>query len=46
MNISEHIGFFEQEINFGVHTIEIYSSCLKKFFGQSIKDHPKNIVVH
>lgn len=46
MNISEHIRFFEQEMNrrnFGTHTIEIYSSCLKKFFGESIKDHPKNI---
>lgn len=46
MNISEHINFFEQEMkrrNFGHHTTEIYSSCLKKFFGQSIKDHPKNI---
>lgn len=46
MNISEHIRFFEQEMkrrNFGTHTIEIYSSCLKKFFGQSTKDHPKNI---
>lgn len=46
MNISEHIRFFEQEMtrrNFSNQTIEIYSSCLKKFFGQSIKDHPKNI---
>lgn len=46
MNISEHIGFFEQEMkrrNFGIQTIENYSSCLKKFFGQSTKDHPKNI---
>lgn len=46
MNISEHITFFEQEMkrrNFGQQTIENYSSCLKKFFGQSIKDHPKNI---
>lgn len=46
MNISEHITFFEQEMkrrNFGIQTIENYSSCLKKFFGQSEKDHPKNI---
>ncbi len=46
MNISEHIRFFEQEMkrrNFADNSIEIYSSCLKKFFGQSIKDHPKNI---
>lgn len=46
MNISEHITFFEQEMkrrNYGQQTIENYSSCLKKFFGQSIKDHPKNI---
>ena len=46
MNISEHITFFEQEMkrrNFGQQTIENYSSCLKKFFGQSTKDHPKNI---
>jgi len=46
MNISEHISYFEQEMkrrNFGIQTIENYSSCLKKFFGQSTKDHPKNI---
>ncbi len=46
MNISEHILFFEQEMkrrNFGQQTIENYSSCLKKFFGKSTKDHPKNI---
>lgn len=38
MNISEHITFFEQEMkrrNFKQQTIENYSSCLKKFFGQS-----------
>jgi site-specific recombinase XerD len=29
--------------NFSVQTIENYSSCLKKFFGQSTKDHPKNV---
>lgn len=46
MNISEHITFFEQEMkrrNYGQQTIENYSSCLKKFFSQSVKDHPKNI---
>lgn len=46
MNIHEHIIYFEQEMkrrNFGNKTIENYSSCLKKFFGQSKKDHPKNI---
>lgn len=46
MNISEHIGNFEQEMkrrNYSNQTIEIYSSCLKLFFGQSKKDHPKNI---
>lgn len=46
MRISEHITFFEQEMsrrNYGQQTIENYSSCLKKFFGQSAKDHPKNI---
>lgn len=46
MNISEHIAFFEQEMkrrNYGNQTIENYSSCLKKFFSQSVKDHPKNI---
>ncbi len=46
MNISEHVTFFEQEMkrrNFGQQTIENYSSCLKKFFAQSTKDHPKNI---
>lgn len=46
MNISEHIATFEQEMkrrNFSLQTVENYSSCLKKFFGQSIKDHPKNI---
>lgn len=46
MNISEHITHFEQEMkrrNYSSQTIEIYSSCLKLFFGQSKKDHPKNI---
>lgn len=46
MNISEHIQRFEQEMkrrNYSDHTAEIYSSCLKKFFVDSKKDHPKNI---
>jgi len=46
MNISEHITYFEQEMkrrNFGIQTIDNYLSCLKKFFGQSVKDYPKNI---
>jgi integrase/recombinase XerD len=46
MNISEHISHFEQEMirrNYSKQTVEIYSSCLKKFFGDSKKDHPKNI---
>ena len=46
MNISEHIILFEQEMKrrqFSVQTIHNYSSCLKNFFGQSVKDHPKNI---
>lgn len=46
MNLPEHIASFEQEMkrrNYGIQTIENYSSCLKKFFGQSTKDHPKNI---
>lgn len=46
MNISEHITFFEQEMkrrNYSIQTIENYSSCLKKFFSKSKKDHPKNI---
>lgn len=46
MNISEHTSNFIQEMkrrNFSQKTIENYSSCVKIFFGQSIKDHPKNI---
>ena len=46
MNISEHINHFEHEMkrrNYSSQTIEIYTSCLKVFFGQSKKDHPKNI---
>lgn len=46
MDVSAHVAFFEQEMkrrNYGLQTIENYSSCLKKFFAQSQKDHPKNI---
>lgn len=46
MDISVHIHFFEQEMKrrgFSDNTTGNYSSCLKKFFGQSTKDHPKNI---
>lgn len=46
MNISEHIGKFEQEMKrqgYSKNTIENYSSCLNVFFSKSIKDHPKNI---
>jgi site-specific recombinase XerD len=46
MNISEHTTAFEQEMkrrNFGNQTTENYLSCIRKFFGQSTKDHPKNI---
>ncbi len=46
MNIADHVLLFEQEMDrrkFSIQTIQNYSSCLKKFFGQSIKDHPKNI---
>ncbi len=46
MNISEHISTFDQEMkrrNYSRQTIDNYVSCLKKFFGQSAKDHPKNI---
>lgn len=46
MNISEHTDNFIQEMkrrNFSKNTIDNYSSCIKYFFGQSKKDHPKNI---
>lgn len=46
MNISEHIDTFIQEAtrrNYSINTITNYVSCLKLFFGQSSKDHPKNI---
>lgn len=46
MNISEHTHNFEQEMkrrNYAQNTIDSYSSCVKFFFGKSLKDHPKNI---
>lgn len=46
MNISEHTNSFVQEMkrrNYSENTIESYSSCIKYFFSQSKKDHPKNI---
>lgn len=46
MNISEHLVFFKQEMqrrNYSIATIDNYSNCLKKFFEQSTRDHPKNI---
>lgn len=46
MNISEHITNFVQEMkrrNYSQNTIENYASCVKVFFEQSVKDHPKNI---
>lgn len=46
MNISEHIDKFIQEAtrrNYSQNTVNNYISCLKLFFGQSTKDHPKNI---
>lgn len=46
MNISEHTYNFIQEMkrrNFSKNTIDNYSSCVKYFFSQSTKDHPKNI---
>lgn len=46
MNISEHIDKFIQEAtrrNYSQNTINNYVSCLKLFFSQSTKDHPKNI---
>lgn len=46
MNISEHIDAFIQEAtrrNYSKNTVNNYVSCLKLFFGQSPKDHPKNI---
>lgn len=46
MNISEHTDNFIQEMyrrNYSKNTVENYSSCIKHFFSQSTKDHPKNV---
>jgi len=46
MNISEHTDNFIQEMkrrNYSQNTIDNYTSCIKHFFEQSKKDHPKNI---
>ncbi len=46
MNISEHTDNFIQEMsrrNYSKNTIDNYSNCVKHFFAQSKKDHPKNI---
>lgn len=46
MNISEHTDTFIQEMNrrnYSKNTVENYASCIKYFFYQSEKDHPKNI---
>lgn len=46
MNISEHTDNFIQEMkrrNYSQNTIDSYTNCIKYFFTQSSKDHPKNI---
>lgn len=46
MNISEHATHFIQEMrrrNYSQNTIDNYASCIRVFFEQSKKDHPKNI---
>lgn len=46
MNVSEHTHGFIQEMkrrNYSKNTIDNYASCIKLFFEQSQKDHPKNI---
>lgn len=46
MRISEHDNTFVQEMKrrgMSDNTIKTYSSCIKFFFAQSQKDHPKNI---
>lgn len=46
MNISEHTNNFIQEMkrrNYSQNTIDNYAACIRVFFAQSKKDHPKNI---
>ena len=46
MNISEHTNNFIQEmkrLGLSNSTVNSYSNCVKIFFEQSKKDHPKNI---
>lgn len=46
MNVSEHVNKFIQEMkrrNYSNNTIDNYANCVKIFFEQSKKDHPKNI---
>jgi site-specific recombinase XerD len=46
MNISEHTNNFMQEMqrrNYSQNTIQNYTACIKVFFANSKKDHPKNI---
>lgn len=46
MNISEHMGNFEQEMlrrNYSKNSIKNYVSCIGYFFSKQTKDHPKNI---
>ncbi len=46
MNVSEHVGYFIQEMKrrgMSPRTISSYSSNVKSFFAWTVKDHPKNI---
>lgn len=46
MNISKHTEDFVKEMrrrNYGAQTIENYSSCIRKFFAESPKEHPVHI---
>lgn len=46
MNISEHVDNFIQEmkrLGLSNNMIKSYSNCVKIFFENSKKDHPKNI---
>lgn len=48
MNIAEHTINFIKEAkrrNYRQNTIDNYVSCIKIFFAQSIKDHPKNLFI-